>query len=156
MEDIAPLIATLVMMWFITAIVRLSLDHRYRTRLLLTQADMHARLLDRIGTGPDALELLRTGAGLDLLKPPTPDRGAPHSRILGSIQAGIVIGLAGLAFLLLQGTFSEPDAQAGMTFVGGLALAVGVGFVASAVVAHRLSRAWGLLGPNGQAAPAAE
>jgi hypothetical protein len=156
MDAIAPLIATLTMMWFITAIVRLSLDHRFRTRLLLTRAEMHARVLDRIGTGPDALELLKSGAGLELLNAGAPERGAPQSRILASLQAGIVIGLAGLACLILRGTFPEPDAQAGIGFIGGLSLAVGVGFVVSAVVANRLSRAWGLLGANGSVGPSPE
>jgi len=149
MESIAPMIGMLFFCYFTFAIIRIILDHRFRTRLLLTQSDMHGKLLDRIGAGPDALEYLKSGAGVQLLDAAAFERGTPHARILGSLQAGIVIALAGLAFLLLKGTFPEADARAGMAFVGGLGLAVGVGFVISAAVAHRLSRAWGLLNGRG-------
>ena len=149
MNDIAPMIGMVVFFYYTMVIIRLTLDHRFRTRLLLTQSEMHSKLLDRIGTGPEALELLKTGPGMQLLDSAAFERGAPHARILGSLQAGIVIALAGLAFLLLQGTFPDADAQAGMTFVGGLGLAVGIGFVASAAVAYRLSHAWGLLNGRG-------
>jgi len=151
MESIAPMIGMVIFSYFTYAIIRITLDHRFRTRLLLTQSDMHGKLLDRVGTGPDALEYLKSGSGLKLLDAAAFERGTPHARILGSLQAGIVIALAGLAFLLLKGSFSEPDAQAGLAFVGGLGLAVGVAFVISAAVAYRLSRAWGLL--NGRDVP---
>ena len=62
------------------------------------------------------------------------------ARVLTPLQAGIVMTLLGVGFLLLR--HAGPDMETGMTVLGTLALMPGIGFILSAgatwALAHRL------------------
>jgi heme/copper-type cytochrome/quinol oxidase subunit 3 len=70
--------------------------------------------------------------------------GAPVNRILWSVQAGVVLAAGGLGLWFAKASVIEEAAQA-LNVVAVLAVALGVGFVASALVAYALSRQLGLL-----------
>jgi len=70
--------------------------------------------------------------------------GAPVNRILWSVQAGVVLAAGGLGLWFAKASVIEEAAQA-LNVVAVLAVALGVGFVASALVAYGLSRQLGLL-----------
>ncbi len=72
--------------------------------------------------------------------------GAPVSRILWSVQAGVVLAVAGLGLLFVSGRVIPEVAEALWVF-GVLALALGLGFVFSAFVAYFISRRMGLFEP---------
>ena len=69
---------------------------------------------------------------------------APISRILWSLQTGIVVAVGGVGLLISNGRLIEELAQP-LYLVATLAIAVGIGFVISAVAAFALSRHLGLL-----------
>jgi hypothetical protein len=69
---------------------------------------------------------------------------APYSRILWSTQAGLVFAAAGIGLLYVAGQVIEEVSQL-LFAVGVLALAVGVGFVVSAVASLLLSQRLGLM-----------
>ena len=70
--------------------------------------------------------------------------GAPFSPVLWSMQAGVVLAVAGLGLLLVSRT-AIPEVAPGLSGMGILTVALGIGFVLSAVVAYALSRRMGLL-----------
>jgi uncharacterized membrane protein len=75
--------------------------------------------------------------------PATRSIGAPLSRILWSVQAGVVLAIAGAGALFLSGRMLDEASQF-FYVIGVLALALGAGFVVSAVASYALSRKLGL------------
>lgn len=133
-------------------IIRSALEHRRWARASKVQTEVHGKLMDRFTSNDELLAYIQTPVGRRFLESApvpveTPARpvGAPFSRILWSVQAGMVLGAAGLGLLFVSGRVIEEVAE--MLFaVGVLALAVGVGFVVSAAVSLLLSQRLGLLG----------
>ena len=129
-------------------IVWVMVTNARRLRMARLQMEMQSKLLERIGSNQELMQYLESDNGRRLLESATAERGNPYGRILGSMQAGVVLGLVGVAFLFLRGEVS--DAQEGFSVIGALALALGLGFLISAVASFMLSKSWGLI--NGDAA----
>ena len=133
-------------------IVKTVIDHRRWLRITKTQSEVHSKLLDRFTSNQDLLAYVETPAGRRFLEsaPISIDPGsralsAPVGRILFSVQAGIVIALAGVGLLYVSQTLLVQDVAQPLFVVGTLELALGIGFVLSAFVAYLLSRQLGLL-----------
>jgi ABC-type phosphate transport system permease subunit len=71
---------------------------------------------------------------------------APVTRILLSLQAGVVLAAGGVGFIYASGRVIEEVAPALFT-IGVLSIAFGAGFFASAILAYGLSERLGLLTP---------
>ena len=149
-----------VLIWLIRTLV----DHRRWLRLSKVQIETHNKLLDRLTSQEDLLAYVQTPAGRRFLEaaPIVMDAGArpvsaPFSRVLWSVQAGVVLAVGGLGVLLVSRS-AIPEVAQGVWAIGMLILALGVGFVLSAMVAYMLSRRMGLLPSHsgGAARPAAE
>lgn len=130
--------------WF----VRMVLDYRRMNRLERAQAEVHNRIMDRLGSSDELLQYMRTPAGSKYLEL-TPIRlqaqspRPPVTRSLWSIQIGVIVGFAALGLLFLSGNFAGETAQ-GFLAMGTIGVAVGLGFIASAAVSIFLSRRLGL------------
>ena len=136
-----------VFVWLVRSII----DHRRWLRLSRTQAEVHTKLLDRLTTNEDLLSYIQSPAGRRFLEsaPITLEQeprltGAPVSRIIWSLQAGLVLAALGSGFWFVQRNVS-PDAAEGFFIIGVLAFALGVGFTASAVLAYVVSARLGLV-----------
>ena len=130
--------------WF--AWVIFSTFRRYKIAKL--QADVQSRLLERVGSGQDLLAYTQTDAGKHMLESLQVERvvsQVPYGKILGALQAGIVLFCFGSAMLWLRGHVSTPQSSDGFTVLGALAIALGLGFGFSAAASYFLSRSWGLL-----------
>jgi hypothetical protein len=132
-------------------LIRTTIDYRRWNRLSKVQTDVHTKLLDRFTANDDLLAYIQTPAGRKFLESapiplqdPARAIGAPFSRILWSVQAGVVLSLLGFGLLFVAGRTVEELAQ-GLFVMGVLTVALGVGFVISAVVAYGISRRLGLL-----------
>ena len=136
-------------------VTRTFLVNRRLAKTAQIQAELQTRVLDKLGTAPEVLAYLESPAGRRLAQAVPVERSNPHGRILGSVQSGIILIVVGAAMLALRGEISGDDAHA-LTFVGAIGLALGIGFLASAYTAYRLSQAWGLLGDANDGATAAE
>jgi hypothetical protein len=144
------LVVTAVLMW----LIRLFVDHRRWNRLSKVQTEVHTKLLDRFSTNEDLLAYIQTTAGKRFLESApiqlhdeSKPLGAPFSRILWSVQAGIVLAVAGLGVLFVSTRFADEVNQF-FFVVGMVTLALGAGFVVSAAAAYVLSRRMGLLEPS--------
>jgi hypothetical protein len=133
-------------------LVKTAVDHRRWLRVTRIQTEVHTKLLDRLTSNEDLLAYIQSPAGRRFLEsapissepePKTPN--APVSRILWSLQAGLVLGALGLGFWLVQTRSADSELAEGFWVMGVLIAALGVGFVASAVVAYFISARLGLV-----------
>jgi hypothetical protein len=117
---------------------RALIDYRTWQRASKIQADAHAKLVDRLTSNEDLLAYLQSPAGQRATMPSTRPGldiamravGAPVNRILWSVQAGVVLAAGGLGLWFAKASVIEEAAQA-LNVVAVLAVALGVGFVAS-------------------------
>jgi hypothetical protein len=146
---LAFLVITSLLVW----IIRLVVAHRRWNRLSKVQYEVHNKLLDRFTSNEDLLAYVQTPAGKRFLESApiplqdeAPSLSAPFSRILWSVQAGVVLLIAGVGLLYVSTRFIDEPAQFFMV-IGVLSVALGAGFIVSAVAAYVLSRRLGLLDP---------
>ncbi|HLE83049.1 MAG TPA: hypothetical protein VJG13_01805 [Thermoanaerobaculia bacterium] len=149
MEFIGPVLILMTIFTAIVWIVRTVAINRRLLQIARLQSEMQTRLLEKFGTGQELVSYLESPAGQKFLESATIERRNPFGRILGSIQAGIVLGMTGLGFFFLHGRWDR--AEEGFLFLGTMGLALGVGFLLSSAAAYFLSRSWGLLDGRGDA-----
>lgn len=144
---LAFLVVTSVLVW----LVRLVVTHRRWNRLSKVQYETHTKLLDRFTSNDELLAYVQTPAGRRFLEAAPipmeesqPSIAAPLSRILWSVQAGIILAVLGFGLFQVSRRFGDELAQVFLV-AGILTLALGVGFVVSAIAAYALSRKLGLL-----------
>jgi len=142
-----------VLIWLIRTLV----DYRRWNRLTKVQTDVHTKLLDRFTGNDDLLAYIQSPAGSKFLQssPITLDAGprsvgAPLGRILWSVQGGVVLMAGGVGLEIVSGRLSEDAAQP-LHALGILGIALGIGFVVSAIISFVISHRLGLID---QAAPA--
>lgn len=119
-----------------------------RTNHLRTQAriELQKRLLEKMSSAQDVVQLAETEEGRDLLEALTGDRTPPLKQILSSVQKGVVLLVMGLGVLSIRLFF--PTGFGLFIIVGIFAGAVGLGLLVSAGVGYVLSRSWNLLEPR--------
>lgn len=134
-------------------LIRFLVDYRRWHRLSKVQAEAHNKLLDRMTANEELLTYVKSPAGSRFLEsaPITLDAGArrigaPFSRILWSVQAGLVLGAAGFG-LQYVAAHVDPEVTQPIYAMGVLAVALGIGFVLSAVVSYVMSKRLGLFEP---------
>jgi hypothetical protein len=145
--------AILTLAW----ITRSAIEHRRWLRATKIQTDAHTKIVDRLSSNEDLLAYMQSTTGQRFLSaslgvPGAADAtpqivGAPFNRILWSVQAGIVLAAGGLGLWIAKNGVIEEAAQA-MLVVSILAMALGLGFVVSAVASYALSRQLGLVQPH--------
>lgn len=149
---------TLGLLWLVRSIV----DHRRWLRMTKTQTEVHSKLLDRFSSSDELLAYMNTPAGSRFLEsaPISLDAGAPAqavsaplNRILWSVQAGVVLVLAGVALIFGRTQIAVEEVRQMLSLMGIFASFVGVGFILSALASYGLSRKLGLVG-SGEAGTA--
>jgi hypothetical protein len=153
LAGVAGFIAFLIITGVIVWLIRMIVTSRRWNKLSKVQYDVHSKLLERFSTNEDLLAYMQTPSGRRFLEsapirlPDEPrSMTAPFSRILWSVQAGIVLVLTGIGLLYVSATFIDEPAQFFMV-IGVVTLSLGGGFIVSAIAAYGLSRKLGLLDP---------
>jgi hypothetical protein len=142
-------------------IIRNLLDYRKWLRLTRVQAEVHGKLLDRFTSNEDLLAYVQTPAGRKFLEStPIPldaetsrTVSAPINRILWSVQLGVIIAAGALGLIYISGREIQEIGRP-LFAMGSIGLAVGVGFVVSALVSYLLSRRLGLVADRSATASA--
>jgi hypothetical protein len=134
----------------LTWLVRTLLEHRRWSRVSKVQAEVHSKLMDRFTANEDLLAYIQTPAGKRFLESaPIALDGAPRAvsapvgRIMWSVQVGLVLAAAGFGLEYVSGSIEKTVSQP-LFAMGVLAIAIGIGFVLSAIVSYVLSRRLGL------------
>ena len=143
------LTVTGALIWIIKTLV----EYRRWHRASKVHTEVHNKLLDRFNSNEDLMAYMQTPAGRRFLEsapvsidtPPRP-MGAPFSRILWSVQVGVVLAAGAIGMLYVSGRVDEEVSQPFFA-LGVLALALGAGFVVSAGASILLSKRMGLLEP---------
>jgi len=151
LEGVGGFIFFLTFAAFLAWVVRTVIDHRRWLRLSKVQVDVHSKLLDRMSSHDDLLAYIQSPSGRRFLdSAPLEVDGQPRptaaalTRVIWSVQAGVVLTAVGLGFWRL-GRSVLPDAAPGFAVISTLALALGVGFIVSAGVSYLISTRHGLI-----------
>ena len=141
-----------VLGWLLKSLI----DYRRWLRLSKVQTEAHSKLLDRLTSNEDLLAYIQSSPGRRFLEsapipidPTTRPISAPVGRILWSVQAGMVVAMGGLGLLYVSheipiGTPAYSDLSLPLFVLGSVSIALGGGFVLSALVAYIISRRLGL------------
>lgn len=134
--------------------IRTVVDQRRWQRQSRVQVEVHGKILDRLTSNEDLLAYAQTPAGSRFLESAPIElagetRSTPVWRILWSLQAGVVLVALGLGLFLAQSTLME-ELRQGFRLLATVALSLGLGFAASAILAYVVSARMGLL-PGKQA-----
>jgi hypothetical protein len=141
-------------LWLARALV----DHRRWLRMSKIQTEVHTKLLDRFSSSEELLAYMKTPAGSRFLEsaPIAVDPGAspravsaPLNRILWSVQAGVVLLLAGVGLIFMRHQAVVEEIRSMLYMMGVLATSIGLGFILSALASYGLSRRLGLLQGTG-------
>jgi hypothetical protein len=118
------------------------IQQRQLTKLHYSLQD---KLLEKLGSSPEAVQYLHSDAGEKMFALATRERTNPYARILSALQAGAVLSLLGLGFIVLRYMTPSQDAVEGFTVIGVLGISLGLGFLASSAAAYVFSKNWGLI-----------
>lgn len=142
-------------------LIRTLIDYRRWSRLAKVQTDVHTKLLDRFTANDDLLAYIQSPSGVKFLQssPIALDAaprnvGAPLGRILWSVQGGVVLMAGGVGLHLVSGQVADPAAQS-LHVLAVLGIALGLGFIVSAIVSFAISHRLGLI-ETGSPAPRTE
>ena len=138
-----------LLVWLIRTLV----DYRRWNRLAKVQTDVHTKLLDRFTANNDLLAYIQSPAGSKFLES-TPilldaaprSVGAPLGRILWSVQGGVVLMAGGIGLQVVSGRVAD-DASQPLHALGVLGIALGLGFIVSAIISFVISQRLGLIEP---------
>jgi hypothetical protein len=138
-------------------IVRSLIDYRRWARTMKSQTDIHSRLMDRLTSNEDLLAYIQSPAGKRFLEfaPLAVGNGTAGptlNRILWSVQAGLVLGLAGIGLNYASGHIAVEAAQP-FFVLGVLGMAVGGGFILSAFASYIIARNMGLVHGTSETPP---
>jgi hypothetical protein len=156
LAGVAFLIGFLTVVGTIGWLLRSVIEHRRWLRVSKTHTETHTKLLDRLTSNADLLAYMESPAGRRFLEAaPIPlsagprALSAPIGRILWSVQAGCVVAFAGGGLMYSSSRFAAnstlSEIQLPLFVMGATAVAIGAGFVVSAVIAYGLSQRLGLL-----------
>lgn len=134
-------------------LIRTFIDYRRWSRLTRVQTDVHTKLMDRFTANDDLMAYIQSPAGSKFLEsspikldPGPRSVGAPLGRILWSVQGGVVLIAGGIGLQVVSSGVPDDAAQA-LHALGILAIALGLGFVISAVISFVISHRMGLIEP---------
>jgi hypothetical protein len=122
-----------------------------RQRRLKAQSELHGRLLDKFSSAHEVVEFLQTPGGAQFVDSFSSDREEPAIGILRSTHRGIVLVIVSAGCLYLNWYYRNSGDNP-LLVIGVILLCLGVGFLVSAAVSHRLSRALDLQGRSGNTA----
>jgi hypothetical protein len=123
--------------WAIAVNIRRSRTSKYT-------AEIHSRLLDRFSGSPELIAFLEGESGRRYFDALESDIKDPLSRVLNGIQLGIVLILLGVSFLAVRTGQTDTATRNSLLLIGVPGIALGTGFLISAIISHRLSKSWGL------------
>lgn len=135
----------------VTWLLRGVMEYRRWNRMNKVQTEIHSRLLERLTGNEELLAYIQSPAGSKFLEasPISLDAGsqspgAPVSRILWTIQLGIVIAAAGTGLLIVAARGLDEATRPIQAF-GTLGIALGAGFMISAIISFAISHRLGLV-----------
>jgi hypothetical protein len=130
-------LALLVPFAFFAAVVLIIwLLLRQRQARNQVRVEFHKQLLDKFSSGREFADFLESKGSQRFLEELWSQKMGPKEQILRSMRNGIVLAVFGLGMLVVSWKAK------GLVIPGVLILALGVGFLISTAISHRLSKKW--------------
>ena len=133
------------MIAYIAWVIGRTKQERYRAEAL---REVHSKMLDRLGSSEDFVKFIQSEEGrryLNSLTAPARESASPASKIIASTRTGIIIVMVSIGFGMIAAMlgFEGPDNPP--LIIGALGFFLGIGFLASALASHKLSKSFGLM-----------
>ena len=145
MQDLLPMIMlpvmTIAFAWIISLIIA-AFRHRASLR---AQSDFHNRLVDKFSSAEVFTNYLKSEAGRDFFEKLGSEPVTPLTRILGSIQRGVILTLLGFGFFVINNIIGTEDSRSIMLILATTLTTVGIGFLISSAISYRLAKSWGII-----------
>jgi hypothetical protein len=137
-ELMAPVLVTAAMFALIGWGIWVGAENRTRRERIKAISELQHKLLDKFGAAGDLGQFVSSDAGRRFIESLETVKRVSTGRIVGSAQVGSVLTCLGLALVVLSlfYRFEEPV----LPIMGAVILSLGLGFLVSAFVAHRLAR----------------
>jgi hypothetical protein len=137
--------AITIVAWIVKAIG----DHRRWLRISRIQSDTHSKLMDRFTNNEELLAYLQTPAGKRFFEALPQDAGSPRpsapvSRILWSVQVGLLLLFGGAALQFVGWRAAEGPAEI-LHVLSVIGIALGISFMLGAAASYMISEKLGLL-----------
>ena len=148
MHDLVPIVAIIMVFGGLPAIFWMIFSTIRRLKIARVQAEVHSRLIEKIGSSQEFLTFLDTESGkklVDSIGIEQPSRN-PYNRILTSVHAGVILVCVSVALIVIG--LNVGDVAEGFKILGALGFALGAGFLISAGLSYRLSKSFGLFDRN--------
>jgi hypothetical protein len=156
LEDIAnnaaPIVAFGSFLLAVFWLTRLLLENRRWTKIFGMQSSVHGQLIEKFGTSQELLTYMGTEAGKRFLEAAPiatefDQKRLPNvvSRVLVSVQIGVVMVMLGVGLLALRNSGSGVDAHRAILALGTIVLMPGLGFILSAGVTWVVAKRLGLM-----------
>jgi hypothetical protein len=132
-SGLVPILAELVPIAFLAAIVLIVwLRMRNKQVLAKSRDEFNKQLLDKFGSGREFGEFLESKGGQEFLAGLRAPTKESKDRVLSSVRTGVVLTTLGLGLLGLA------IGRHPLAIPGVILLALGVGYLLSAAISHRL------------------
>ncbi len=157
-SDLLAFLAFVFILGALLWLTRVLLQNRRWGKIFKVQTDTYGKLLEKFSTNEELLAYVRSDSGKRFLEsaslPLNPESSSPQmsglaSRVMGSLQLGIVLALVGIGLLTLRNRLSD---QIPILLFGTMGLTLGLGFIISSGLSFALGRHFKLL-PKGNSAP---
>lgn len=154
LEFLAPMFVGLGFFTLIGWVTHVIVDGRRRRERLKVFTDFHSKLIDRLGSAKEFGEFLQSDGGQRFLATMSTERGGPQAGILRSLHTGVIMLTLGFGLLLLSRLdLWGHEGHAFLLLTGVVVESLAIGFLLSAFLSWRLSRAIGLVAPEERALP---
>ena len=106
MDVLAPILGSVGILATLGWILRSYLGHRRQLKTTTLQSELQGKLLDKFNSTDDLRTYLESDVGERFLLSATIEQASPLRRILGSVQVGLILTAAGMAFLIMESRFT--------------------------------------------------
>jgi hypothetical protein len=142
MEFLIPIVLFGVTGW----VVSVFFSYRRYIHQIKTLTDFHAKVLDKMGSAKEFGEFLETDGGKGFVRSLSVEGPSAKTGIIRGSERAVLCLAVGIAFLLL-GSWYE-NLQIGMTALGTIITACGIGSLISCLSSFYLSKSFGLFDPS--------
>ena len=119
-----------------------------RSRSSKQIGELHSRLLDRFTGSQELIAFLEGESGRRYFEALESELNDPLARILNGIQLGVALILLGISLVAVRASQTDEAARNALVLIGVPGIALGAGFLISALISYRLCMSWGLLRKN--------
>ena len=142
-KDVAIMLVLLAALATVGWVMYLAADTQKRQRKLKAQTELHSRLLDKFNSAHEVVDFLQTPGGAQFVNSLSADREDPAHGILRSTHRGVILVIVAAGCLFLNWYYRD-SGENPLLVIGVVLLCLGIGFLISAAVSHKLSKALGL------------